>query len=157
MGKEYIKTHWAEMKIIEITNYTPAVKETVNHLLQQLVTDEIDISESFLDELVRSENSHLFCAVDESGNYSGMVTVGIYLSPTGAKAWVEDVVVDQSQRGKGIGELLTKHAVAFAKEKKVHVLMLTSNPSRVAANALYQKMGFVRKETNMYRMFLQEN
>lgn len=145
------------MRIIEITRYTPKVKEAVERFLRQLVTDEIDITESFLAELVRSHNSHLFCAADESDNYVGMLTLGVYLSPTGSKAWIEDVVVDRSQRGKGIGALLTRHAIDFAKEKNVQVLMLTSNPSRVAANALYQKMGFVRKETNMYRMFFEKN
>lgn len=142
------------MEIIEITTYSPKVRQAVNCFLNQLVTRDSDITESFLRELIHSDNSHLFCAVDGSGQYIGMLTVGVYISPTGTKGWIEDVVVDKSERGKGVGEELTKYAVGFAKDKGVVLLMLTSNPSRIAANALYQKIGFVRKETNMYTLDL---
>ena len=81
-----------------------------------------------------------------------MLTVGIYYSPTGGKAWIEDVVVDESFRGQGLSKLLVAHAVEFVKAKQVPSLMLTSNPKRIAANKLYQAMGFERKETNVYRM-----
>ena len=83
-----------------------------------------------------------------------MLTVGIYISPTGKKAWIEDVVVDESYRGKGIGQMLMNFAVDYVKQMKVSVLMLTSNPSRIAANKLYVKLGFEKKETNVYRFVI---
>ena len=83
---------------------------------------------------------------------AGMLTVGIYHSPTGGKAWIEDVVVDTSYRGQGLSKLLVAHAIEFVKSKQIPSLMLTSNPKRIAANKLYQTMGFERKETNVYRM-----
>ena len=81
-----------------------------------------------------------------------MLTVGIYKSPTGTKAWIEDVVVDGSYRGQGLGRLLVEHAIAFSKSLGADSLMLTSNPSRIAANKLYQSLNFTQKETNVYRM-----
>ena len=83
---------------------------------------------------------------------AGMLTVGIYFSPTGGKAWIEDVVVDQAFRGQGLSKLLVAHAIEFTRSQGIPSLMLTSNPKRIAANKLYQGMGFGRKETNVYRM-----
>ena len=83
-----------------------------------------------------------------------MLTVGVYLSPTGSKAWIEDVVVDDMFRGRGLGRKLVTHAIDYCKSQNINTLMLTSNPKRVAANALYQSLGFERKETNVYKMNL---
>ncbi len=140
--------------IEEITIYTTEVETALVVFLKQLVTRNVVLTESFLKELIESKNSHLFCAVDEKGQYIGMVTVGIYLSPTGRKGWIEDVVVTETRRGKGIGKKLTQYAIQFARDQGVQSLMLTSNPSRVAANQLYRKLGFEQRETNVYRMII---
>lgn len=140
------------MEIREITEYTSRVRESVIQFLELLVEREISISESALKEIIESPNSHLFFAIDDHGNYMGMLTVGVYASPTGRKAWIEDVVVGKEYRGLGVGERLTEHAIEFVKQEEVPLLMLTSNPKRIAANGLYQKLGFERKETNVYRM-----
>ena len=86
---------------------------------------------------------------------AGMLTVGIYHSPTGGKAWIEDVVVDEKYRGQGLSKQLVTHAVRFVKEQGIPLIMLTSNPTRIAANKLYQKLGFEQKQTNVYRMNLE--
>ena len=86
----------------------------------------------------------------------GMLTVGMYASPTGTKAWIEDVVVDESLRGSGLGRRLVNRAIDYCREEGIDTVYLTSNPKRVAANALYQSVGFVRKETNMYKMDLKK-
>ena len=70
------------------------------------------------------------------------------------KAWIEDVVVAPAFQGRGIGKTLVEHAIRFAASAGADLLMLTSNPSRVAANRLYQALQFERKETNVYRMKL---
>ena|SRR5690606_9163664 len=140
------------MYISEITVYTPKVEEAVGLFLKQLVNRDIALTGAFLKELIGSPNSRLFCAVDTGGHYVGMITVGTYLSPTGRKAWIEDVVVTEASRGQGIGEALTKYAIDFARKQGIQALMLTSNPTRVAANRLYQKLGFEQRETNVYRM-----
>lgn len=140
------------MYIEEVTANTTGLTEAINRFLHQLTSKELPITESDLAALVASENSHLFVAVDEQGRYAGMITVGIYRAPTGKKAWIEDVVVDEAYRGQGVGKQLTLHAIAFARQQQVSLLSLTSNPARITANRLYPNVGFLRKETNVYVM-----
>ena len=140
------------MKIKEITSYSSNAKTIIDDFLKILVDRELSISESMLKEIISSDSSHLFFAFDESDICMGMLTIGIYISPTGKKAWIEDVVVSESYRGMGIGKKLMDFAIQFVKEQDVSLLMLTSNPARVAANSLYVKLGFEKKETNVYRM-----
>ena len=83
-----------------------------------------------------------------------MLTIGTYDFLSGTKVWIEDVVVDESQRGKGIGKELTLFAIGFAKSLGAESVELTSRPSRIAANSLYKKLGFVLRETNVYRYTL---
>lgn len=140
------------VRIEEVTKYSDEAKESVIRFLNLLVEREISISEDALKEIIDSTNSHLFFALDDKDNYVGMLTVGTYSSPTGKKAWVEDVVVDEAYRGHGVGIKLTEHAILFSKQQNIPLLMLTSNPTRIAANGLYQKLGFQKRETNVYRM-----
>ena len=82
----------------------------------------------------------------------GMVTLCIYQCPTGRKAWIEDVVVDQNYRGKGYGKVMIDKVIALCRNKGNMTLMLTSRPSRIVANQLYQSLGFEKRETNVYKM-----
>ena len=140
------------MTIREITAFKPEIKDQVDDLLKLLVTRKVDLSSTLLKELISNDNSHLFFAFDKNDNCMGMLTLGIYVSPTGKKACIEDVVVGEAYRGTGVGEGLMKFAIDFSKDKQVKLLQLTSNPARVAANKLYVKLGFERKETNVYNM-----
>ena len=137
--------------IIEIKTYSPEYLEAMQRFLDQLTTSPMVLTESMFQELLKSENSHLFFIMKDE-QIAGMLTVGIYHSPTGGKAWIEDVVVDETFRGQGLSKLLVAHAIEFVKAQQIPSLMLTSNPKRIAANKLYQAMGFERKETNVYRM-----
>ena len=137
--------------IIEIKTYSPEYLKAMQRFLDQLTTSPMVLTESMFQELLKSENSHLFFIMKDE-QIAGMLTVGIYHSPTGGKAWIEDVVVDETFRGQGLSKLLVKHAIEFVKAQQIPSLMLTSNPKRIAANKLYQAMGFERKETNVYRM-----
>jgi GNAT superfamily N-acetyltransferase len=139
--------------IIEIKTYSPEYHEAMQCFLNQLTTSPMVLTESMFHQLLASENSHLFFIMKDE-QIAGMLTVGIYYSPTGGKAWIEDVVVDETFRGQGFSKQLVAHAIEFVKSKQIPLLMLTSNPKRIAANKLYQAMGFERKETNVYRMKL---
>jgi ribosomal protein S18 acetylase RimI-like enzyme len=143
------------MIIKEINTLSPAIQKAIQHFIDLLVTTPYTASQETLMKLVASENSHLFLAYDDSENIIGMLTVGIYYSSTGKKAWIEDVVVNNTYRGQGIGEKLVQHAINFAKTNDVNLLMLTSHPSRIAANKLYPKVGFNRRETNVYKMIIE--
>ena len=75
----------------------------------------------------------------------------LFRIPTGLRAWIEDVVVDEAARGLGVAKDLNQHALALAAERGARSVDLTSRPSREAANRLYQRLGFVPRETNVYR------
>ena len=89
------------------------------------------------------------------GRIVGTLTLAIFAIPTGRRAWIEDVVVDEAARGLGVGEQLTMAAVDEARRRGVRSVDLTSRPTREAANALYQKLGFGLRETNVYRFFVE--
>ena len=84
-----------------------------------------------------------------------MLSVGIYRTPTGCKAWIEDVVVDHAYRGHGYGKTMVEYAIAFIRNTEADTISLTTNPKRIAANHLYQTLGFEKYETNVYRYFIQ--
>jgi ribosomal protein S18 acetylase RimI-like enzyme len=88
------------------------------------------------------------------GNIVGSLTLVTFRIPTGIRAWIEDVVVDESARGHGVGEALNQAAIQEARQKGAVTVDLTSRPSREAANRLYQRIGFVQRDTNVYRFSL---
>ena len=92
----------------------------------------------------------MLIATDETG-ILGTLTLAMFHIPTGIRAWIEDVIVDDTARGKGVGRLLNEAAIAHALDEGAITVDLTSRPSREAANRLYQRIGFVQRETNVYR------
>ena len=90
----------------------------------------------------------------EDGAILGLLTLVVCRIPTGLKARIEDVVVDESARGKGVGEALTRKAIRLARDASARHVELSSNPSRAAANRLYRRLGFEQRETNVYRYIL---
>lgn len=137
----------------EVTSYDAALVQAIRKLLAQLTTAPTTFDEEALRTLIENPASHLYI-LQEGAAVVGMLTLGIYHSSTGCKGWIEDVVVDEKVRGCGYGKELVEKAIAEARRYGVQQLMLTSNPRRVAANKLYQQMGFEPKETNCYRMEL---
>ena len=138
------------MKIEELTDFSVQALDAINGLLPQLSPSVVVLEESDLRNIVDSESTKLFLAIDEDGVF-GMLSLVLFRIPTGRKAWVEDVVVDEKARGRGVGKRLTEHAIQVAREHGAHSVDLTSRPSREAANALYQRVGFEQRETNVYR------
>jgi ribosomal protein S18 acetylase RimI-like enzyme len=84
----------------------------------------------------------------------GMATLVLYRVPTGLRGYIEDVIVDEKARGRGIGEALMRACLDKADQAGCPQVMLTCNPSRAAANRLYLRMGFVLRKTNVYRYLL---
>lgn len=107
-----------------------------------------------LAEMVEAPGTHVLVA-REGGSIVGSLTLVVFRIPTGMRAWIEDVVVDEAGRGKGIGEALNRHALDLAVSLGCRTVDLTSRPSREAANRLYQRLGFVARETNVYRKVLE--
>jgi len=103
-----------------------------------------------LEAILASDSSVLLIAVSERV-IVGALTLVLFRIPTGLRAWIEDVIVDEAARGRGIGEALNQAAIERARAAGARTVDLTSRPSREAANRLYQRLGFVERETNVYR------
>lgn len=140
-----------EPRFIEIEDLKPDYLEAINRLIAQLSTSSHTFTEVELNSLIASPQSHLY-ALEYDEKIIGMVTLCIYQCPTGRKAWIEDVVVDQNHRGKGYGKLMVRKAMEECQNRGNVTLMLTSRPSRIVANQLYQSLGFEKRETNVYKM-----
>jgi GNAT superfamily N-acetyltransferase len=113
-------------------------------------------SRAELEEIVASETTQVFIARSAEGQIFATATLATYRTPTGLHAWIEDVVVDESQRGQGIGARISQEAIEHARCLGAVTLSLTSRPERVAANRLYQRLGFIRWHTNLYRYPMEE-
>lgn len=144
------------MEIKRITAFSENLYDAVLRLLPQLAPDADLPSQQYFKTILASENIHFFIAETDEKQIVAMLTVVTYKIPTGLKVWIEDVVVDESQRGKGLGKDLMLFAIDYSRTLGAKSVALTSKPSRVAANQLYRKMGFVQYETNVYRYALQE-
>lgn len=125
----------------------------INNLLSQLSTSAKPLSEIELGAIVDSDTTHLLLAL-EDGRLCGMLTLVVFRIPTGVRAWIEDVVVHKADRGKGVAKALLETAIEQARSMGAKTLDLTSRPSREAANRLYRKVGFVQRETNVFRVVL---
>ena len=123
----------------------------INQLLGQLTSRQIEFSADDLQRLIESDSSHLFI-LSAGDTIAGMLTLGVYLTPTGRKVWIEDVVVDSRFRGQGLGHRLVGYAVEYAHRFAPCKIALTSNPLRIEANKLYRSEGFEQRCTNVYKM-----
>ncbi len=139
------------IQIRELTTYNAQMVQTVDRLLDQLVLPHETFTEEALRNLVSSPACHLFFLY-VGDVVAGMMTLGSYSSPVGTKYWVEDVVVDCKYRGRSYGRRLVDYAIDYIRKQGKAMLMLTSRPSRVEANRLYQSVGFQPKQTNVYIM-----
>jgi len=126
------------------------VVEAFARLVPQLSSSSRAPDEAELKAIVTSDGSVIFLARLD-GRIVGSLTFVTFRIPTGMKAWIEDVVVDESVRGRGVGELLNRAALDEARRRSIDSVSLTSRPSREAANRLYQRIGFEPRETNVYR------
>lgn len=139
------------IKISELTQSTVEALSAINELLPQLSSSSQGISMERLSELTDSENTLLYIGTSEDGRILAMLSLIILKIPTGNKAWIEDVVVDHTARGKGLGRAIMNHAFEQAKKRGVKSIDLTSRPSRQSANKLYQSLGYELRKTNVYR------
>ena len=132
---------------------TPELVEAFVRLIPQLSSSNPAPTVGELEEMISSPATTVFIArVD--GVIAGSLTLAIFRIPTGLRAWIEDVVVDGSARGHGVGEALNKAALDEARSRGAVTVDLTSRPSREAANRLYQRLGFIARDTNVYRYTL---
>lgn len=140
------------MYVTRVSEVTDDLCEAIQRLIPQLGIHKISPTRGELHELIGSEASTLLVArePDESGSIVGILCLTIYRVPTGLRSIIEDVIVDESMRRRGIGEALVRCALEMARDAGADGVSLTSNPRRDAANRLYQSMGFELRQTNPY-------
>lgn len=141
------------LDIAEAREVTPELVEALARLVPQLSSSSPPPNDDELAEIVASPASVLLVArdPDEGNRIVGSLTLVVFRIPTGMRAWIEDVVVDAAARGRGVGEALNRAALERAGEAGARTVDLTSRPSREDANRLYRRLGFVQRETNVYR------
>jgi ribosomal protein S18 acetylase RimI-like enzyme len=137
--------------VVEIvTDVTREHVDAIARILPQLSRSAPAPTQDELSEIASSPATVLFAARVE-GRIVGSLTLAVFRIPTGLRAWIEDVVVDEGARGHGVGDALNRAALAEAARRGCRTVDLTSRPSREAANRLYQRLGFVARDTNVYR------
>ena len=127
--------------------------EAMERLVSQLSRSAPPPGADDLRTIVESPCTTLLVARDSSqqDRIIGSLTLAVFRIPTGIRAWIEDVIVDASARGKGAGEALSREGLRIAQARGARTIELTSRPSREAANRLYRRLGFQPRETNVYR------
>ncbi|HEY3313569.1 MAG TPA: GNAT family N-acetyltransferase [Anaerolineales bacterium] len=138
-----------ELLITRVSIVDQELLEAFKRLMPQLTNAPIpDAAE--LRSLLDSPSILVVARFAAQGTIIGAGTLAVFRTPSGLHAHIEDVVVDENLRGKGIGEALVKELLQIAREQGLKGVSLTCNPRREAANWLYQKMGFKKWETNLY-------
>ena len=138
------------IQIETVSSVTDELVSAFERLVPQLSSSSPPPTREHLEHIVGSDSCSLLIARDGE-EIVGSLTLVVFPIPTGARAWIEDVVVDASARGKGVGEALNLRAIEIARAEGAVTVDLTSRPSREAANRLYQRIGFVKRDTNVYR------
>ena len=142
---------------VEITvaeSASPELRDALNRLVPQLSSSAKALSDADVVRMTADHDVVLFVAKYDDV-IVGTLTLVVFAIPSGQRAWIEDVIVDGDVRGLGIGAALTKAAIEEGRRRGVRTIDLTSRPSREAANALYQKLGFEIRDTNVYRFFIE--
>lgn len=124
--------------------------EALRRLVPQLSTSAELPDQKALHRIVGSEATTLLAARAD-GKIVGLLALAMFPVPTGVRAWIEDVIVDEAARGQGIGEALTREALSLAQAAGARTVDLTSRPSRAAAGRLYERVGFATRSTRIYR------
>ncbi len=144
------------IRIYPATYANDSTLAAVNSLLPQLSSSAPALDHEGLQRMLESDALTLFLAEVE-GRVVGMLTLVVAPIPTGVRAFIEDVVTDESARGQGVGGELVTTALDHARRLGATTVDLTSRPAREAANRLYVRLGFVQRETNVYRFFIESD
>ena len=138
------------IEVEAVRQVTDELVEACRRLLPQLSSAAAVLDADELARIVDHQANTLLVARDQ-GAIVGMLTLVTFPLPSGLRARIEDVVVDQDARGRGAGTALTMAAIDLARQQGARNVDLTSRASRAAANRLYQRLGFRLRDSNVYR------
>lgn len=140
-----------------VSEISDELVDAMTRLIPQLSSSSPPPDREALHDIVTAPATDLFVATDDDGRIMGTATLVTFLIPTGRRAWIEDVVVDEAAGGQGVGGAITQAMLDRAEELGCTTVDLTSRPSREVANRMYRKAGFVQRETNVYRYDLRQH
>ena len=143
------------ISVVEAEQVDDDLVDAFGRLVPQLSRSSPAPTREQLAEMVGAPGTRLLLAKSDDGSIVGSLTLVLFRIPTGVRAWIEDVVVDESARRQGVGEALTRRACQVATEAGARTVDLTSRPSREAANRLYARLGFELRDTNVFRFKLE--
>ncbi len=143
------------IEVARVTEATPELAQRLAALQAQLGPSVAPVDQTHLGLLVQAESTRLLVA-RIGDEIVGMLTLLLAPVPSGWHAYIEDVVVDEPYRGRGVAAKLVDAALDTAARTGAEKVELTSNPLREAANRLYERLGFERRETNVYRYRIDE-
>ena len=141
------------IEIVEVETSSKEIVDALQKLLPQLSSNYKTFDYLDLEEIVRSDSTRLFIALDSASENQiiGTYTLVFFRTPLSKIIRIEDVIVDKNRRGQGIGKWMMNHAIAYAIKIGVSKIELTSHPLRIEANKLYQSLGFKKIDTNVYQ------
>ena len=142
-----------EIEIASASRVDDELVAAFNRLIPQLSRGAVVPTRDVIREIIKAQSNTVLIARNcrDNRRIVGTLTLVVFRIPTGVRAWIEDVVVDEAVRGRGVGEALSQEAVRRAVGLGARTVELTSRPSREAANRLYQRLGFIRRDSNVYR------
>ena len=141
----------ADVEVEVVRACSDELVKAFGRLLPQLSRSAAPLDAAAIDALVAWPGNTLLVA-RVGGEVVGSLTLVIFPIPTGTRAWIEDVVVDEAARGRGVGAALTNEAVRLARAEGARTVDLTSRPARAAANRLYERLGFELRDSKVYRL-----
>jgi ribosomal protein S18 acetylase RimI-like enzyme len=150
----YGKVPGVAVKVEILADVTEETVEAFARLIPQLSRSAPPPDACGLARVAGCESNTVLVARRESGEIVGTLTLAIFPIPTGVRAWIEDVVVDEAAGRQGIGTALTEEALRLAREAGARTVDLTSRPTREAAGRLYERLGFQRRDSRLYRFTL---
>jgi ribosomal protein S18 acetylase RimI-like enzyme len=151
-----LRFYAAVIRVEHAEEATDELVEALARLVPELSSSAAAPTADEVRAIVKSPATTVLVARDEDDVIVGSLALALFRIPTGVRAWIEDVVVAEGARGQGVGEALTREALRLAHGAGARTVDLTSRPAREAASRLYEKVGFRRRETNVYRYELSD-
>lgn len=140
-----------DFSIEQLTEFSPKTAEEIRELTKQIGKNYKELSDQDVKDMLVSKTNTLLVARAEE-KIVAMITLLIFRIPYVKKGYIDDLVVDTAFRKHGLGTILLKKALEIAKENGVSYVDLTAHPKREAGNKLYEKLGFKKRDTNVYRL-----